>query len=225
MTAISAIAGGLSAPRAVLFDWDNTLVDTWPVIHDAMNTTLAAMGEPAWSFDQTRQRVRRSMREAFPDLFGDRWEAARDVFYDRFRAIHLEKLKPLPGAGELLAAFQNRGVYIAVVSNKQGENLRREAAHLGWESYFGSLIGATDAPRDKPAPEVVDLALDGSGVAAGAEVWFIGDTEIDLECAHKSGCIPVLLRKSPPGTGEFGNFAPKMHFPGCPELSALVMRL
>ena len=34
----------LRLPQAALFDWDNTLVDTWPVIHEAMNTTLSAMG-------------------------------------------------------------------------------------------------------------------------------------------------------------------------------------
>ena len=29
-------------PRAAIFDWDNTLVDTWPVIHESMNATLYA---------------------------------------------------------------------------------------------------------------------------------------------------------------------------------------
>ena len=215
----------ITAPRAILLDWDNTLVDTWPVIHDAMNTTLAAMDQPAWSFDETRQRVRRSMNEAFPDLFGERWETARDIFYDRFRAIHLEKLVTLPGAREMLDALANRGFYLGVVSNKQGENLRREVAHLGWEGFFGRLVGASDAVRDKPAPEAVDLALEGSGVAAGGEVWFIGDTGIDLECAHISGCVPVLLRNSPPNPGEFGELGPKLHFSNCKALTALALRL
>lgn len=216
----------LSRPHAVLFDWDNTLVDTWPVIHDAMNTTLAAMDKPAWSYDETRQRVRRSMREAFPELFGEeRWETAQQIFYDRFRAIHLEKLVTQPGAEELLAAFAGLGIYLAIVSNKRGEHLRHEVAHLGWNGYFGGLVGATDAVRDKPAPEVVDLALAGSGVSAGKDVWFIGDTEIDLECAHNARCLPILLREDPPGPEEFEKFVPKLHFHGCRELAALVLRL
>ncbi len=215
----------MAAPRAVLLDWDNTLVDTWPVIHDAMNVTLAAMEQPAWSFDETRQRVRRSMSEAFPELFGEKWETARDVFYHRFRAIHLEKLVTLPGAREMLDALSKRGFYLGVVSNKRGDNLRREVAHLGWEAYFGRLVGASDAVRDKPAPEAVELALAGSGVAAGEQVWFIGDTGIDLECAHKSRCVPILLRKSPPQPGEFDEFAPKLHFRDCKALTALALRL
>ena len=77
----------LSHPLAVIFDWDNTLVDTWPVIHDSMNVTLNKMGCPLWSIEETKQHVRRSLRESFPDLFGERWKIARDVFYERFKTI------------------------------------------------------------------------------------------------------------------------------------------
>ncbi|MEK9930797.1 MAG: HAD hydrolase-like protein, partial [Rhodospirillaceae bacterium] len=67
-------------PRAILFDWDNTLVDTWGVIHDSMNVTLKHMGQNQWTIEETRKNVRKALREAFPELFGDRWEEARDVF-------------------------------------------------------------------------------------------------------------------------------------------------
>lgn len=212
-------------PTAVLLDWDNTLVDTWHVIHDAMNTTLIAMGEAEWTIEQTRARVRRALREAFPDLFGPRWEEARDIFYKRFRAIHLDKLEPRPGAGDLLAALAEQDVYLGVVSNKQGDHLRAEARHLGWDGYFGRVIGATDAGIDKPAPEVVHLALEGSGIAAGQDVWFVGDTGIDMECAHNSLCVPVLLREAAPSGDEFGEFEPKMHFRNCEDLATLVKTL
>ena len=62
---------GLHPPRAILFDWDNTLVDTWATIHDALNFLMRAMDRPEWSLDETRQRVRLSLREAFPLYFGD----------------------------------------------------------------------------------------------------------------------------------------------------------
>jgi phosphoglycolate phosphatase len=210
-------------PRAMLLDWDNTLVDTWPVIHDAMGVTLAAMGHAPWSLQQTTERVRRSMREAFPEMFGDRWEEARDIFYGRFHAIHLDKLESRPGAEELLSALGARGIYAAVVSNKRGEHLRREAAHLGWAGYFGGVVGAMDAARDKPAVEPVELALAGSGVEAGGGVWFVGDTDIDLQCAHNANCVPVLVRADAPRPGEFGKFGPRLHFSGCRELAALVL--
>lgn len=212
-------------PRAVLFDWDNTLVDTWATIHDAMNTTLGAMDRPLWTLDETRERVRRSLRETFPEMFGQRWEAARDIFYRRFREIHLETLTVCPGAEALLRSLSARGVYLGVVSNKSGDHLRRESTHLGWDRYFGRLVGATDAARDKPAIEPVAMALEGSGVAPGPEVWFVGDTWVDVECARNAGCVAVLVREGAPGLDEFGGTAPTWHFEDCRRLAALVSRL
>jgi len=215
----------LSRPSAIIFDWDNTLVDTWPVIHDSMNTTLEQMGCDLWSIDETKERVRRSLREAFPDLFGDRWEIARDVFYERFKKIHLERLEVLQGAESLLKSLHAQKIYLGVVSNKSGENLRLEANHLDWARYFGQIIGATDAKKDKPSIEPVIMALAGSEIAPGPNVWFVGDTRIDMECASNSGCVPILVRNIPPEAEEFGEFMPEMHFSGCEALATLASTL
>ena len=211
----------LSRPRAVIFDWDNTLIDSWAIIHDAMNVTLEAMGHAPWSYDETRSRVRRALREAFPDMFGERWEEARDIFYGRFRAIHLDALAALPGAESLLAALAGHGIWLGVVSNKNGEHLRLEAKKLGWDRYFGRIVGATDAVRDKPAPDPVHMALSGSGVTPGGEVWFVGDTAIDMECAKNTGCVPVLVRETAPEEGEFA-VSEVFHFPDHSTLESLV---
>ena len=61
----------LPAPKALLFDWDNTLVDTWSVIHHALAVTFEAFGRTPWTLEETRQRVRASARDAFPELFGE----------------------------------------------------------------------------------------------------------------------------------------------------------
>jgi phosphoglycolate phosphatase len=215
----------LSRPLAIIFDWDNTLVDTWPVIHDSMNTTLERMGCPLWSIDETKERVRRSLREAFPDLFGDQWEIARDVFYERFKKIHLERLEVLIGAENLLKTLHAKNIYLGVVSNKSGDNLRREADHLDWSRYFGQVVGAMDATKDKPAIEPVIMALAGSEIRLGSDVWFVGDTKIDMECAYNSGCLPILVRNTPPDSKEFGEFMPEMHFSGCDTLATLASTL
>jgi phosphoglycolate phosphatase len=113
-------------PNAVLFDWDNTLVDSWVCIQRAMNATLAAMERPPWDLAETKERVARSMRDAFPEMFGERWKEARDVFYASFAAMHLELLTPLPGAGETLERLSGAGVPMAVISNKSGPFIRKE---------------------------------------------------------------------------------------------------
>jgi phosphoglycolate phosphatase len=211
---LQALAG-LRWPRAILFDWDNTLVDTWATIHEALNFLMRAMDRPEWSIADTREKVRLSLREAFPLHFGERWEEARDIYLERFRAIHLERLTPLPGREPMLRNLAGQGIYLGVVSNKTGDLLRREVARLGWTELFGNIVGAGDAPLDKPACEPVHLALAPSGVAAGDEVWFVGDTAVDMECAGNSGCVAVFL--GDPGCAEefsreFARFAPRLCF-------------
>lgn len=220
-----AVPDGLAPPRAILFDWDNTLVDSWPCIHRVINVLMARMGKPAWTLEETRRRVGRSMRDTFPEMFGDRWMEARDIFLGTFREVHLDMLAVLDGVPAMLDGLAGRGVPMGLVSNKTGALLRREVAALGWESYFFALVGAGDAARDKPAPEAVALALDsapGDPVTPGPAVWFVGDTSTDMACAHASGCAPVLLRPWAPEDGEFGAHAPLVHLPHGDHLMGMV---
>ena len=68
-------------PRAIIFDWDNTLVDSWHGIRQALNATLVKFGLEPWTMDQVHARVRKSLRDSFPGLFGERWEEAGAFFY------------------------------------------------------------------------------------------------------------------------------------------------
>ena len=209
----------LVRPRALLFDWDNTLVNTWIAIHHALTVTFEAMDRQPWTLDETRLRVRRSAREAFPVLFGARAEEATGIFYKAFESDHLETLEAHEGAEAMLRWLaESGGYYLAVVSNKRGDLLRSEATQLGWDRYFDRLVGANDAARDKPAVDAVDLALGDSGLAPGPEVWFVGDTDIDMLCATNAGCLPVLLRDEPPGAGEFTGSEPEVHVADCTQL-------
>lgn len=212
-------------PRGIIFDWDNTLVDSWGCIQAAMNTTLEAMGHRPWGMEEMKGRVALSLRDSFPALFGDRWTEARDIFYAAFRAIHLDYLKPLPGATEMLDGLAALGVRLAVVSNKNGAFLRQEAQQLGWDRLFDRLIGATDAPADKPSVEPVRLALESMGLAAGEGIWFVGDAAVDMECAINSGCVPVLMRGDAPRPGEFDRHPSRCHLGHCTALIDLVREL
>ena len=212
-------------PRALLFDWDSTLVDNWRSIQEALNATLVAMGHEPWTAEETRARVRVSLRESFPVLFGARWDEARRIFYAHIALRHLEHLSPLPGAETMLEALAAEGFYLGVVSNKSGALLREQAAHLGWQRFFGGLVGAGDAVRDKPDPAAVGLALKPSGIAPGRHVWFVGDTALDMRCALNAGCVPVLITGQAGAGDDFSRDPPEWQVPDCLSLSALVREL
>ncbi len=208
----------MAAPRALVFDWDNTLVDSWATIHEALVLTFTAMDLPPWTLEETKARVRHSLRDAFPPLFGARWEEARKLYLDRFTAIHLSRMAPLEGARELLEEVQAAGLYAAVLSNKTGRILRREVGHLGWSAYFQRLVGAGDASADKPDPAAMTMALEGTA-HAGADVWYIGDTALDMECASRAGCLGVLLGEGDSEDQGFARFPPARRFASIAELA------
>ncbi len=213
---------GVSRPRAVLFDWDNTLVNSWPTIVECYRDTFTALGLPPWTAQEVRDRAHGSLRDHFPKLFGERAAEAERVFYETFFRIHLERLEPLPGAEELLARCHEAGCYIGVVSNKVGDNLRLELAHLGWGRWIKRAVGAKDARQDKPAPDPIFMALDGTGIAPDSNVWMVGDTPADLKCAHAAGVVPVFFGGDGQLTESLREHPPRLYARNCHELAALL---
>jgi phosphoglycolate phosphatase len=211
-----------SVPVVLLYDWDNTLVDGWAGIAAALNAVFATFGMPQWSAADTRERVRVSLRDSFPVMFGAAWERARDIFYRTLEEQHLRHVRPMPGAVEALAA--GMAWPQGVVSNKAGRFLRAEVAHLGWASHFGAVVGAGDASADKPDPAPIVLALDRLGSKANRSVWYLGDTALDMEAARAAGVTAVLIGDAS-HDGGIDRARPDIHFPDALGLAARLRSL
>jgi len=212
-------------PSAIIFDWDNTLIDSWETIHEALVMTFAEMGHKPWTLAETKRRVSHSLKNSFPKLFGERWTEARKIYLDSYAAIHLDRIAPIPGAEALLRDLHAKGFYLAVISNKTGASLRIEAAHIGWAGYFARLIGAGDASHDKPDPAGFGLALEGSGIDLGRLVWYVGDTALDMESANAAGATGVLLGEPLSPAEELAKFPPDLRFTGCDSLRQYLLSL
>jgi len=206
-----------SRPSVLLYDWDNTLIDGWAGITAALNATFSAFGHALWTVEDTRNRVRVSLRESFPVMFGDQWERARDIFYDTLTHQHLNHVTPMQGVPEVLQAGTPWPQ--GVVSNKAGPFLRREVIHLGWSQFFGPVIGAGDAAADKPDPAPIHLALSQLGRTADPSVWYMGDTMLDMQAARAAGVTAVLIGNAD-HDGGVERAAPHIHFPSAEFLTA-----
>jgi phosphoglycolate phosphatase len=212
-----------TAPRAILFDWDNTLVDGWAAIEAGLNAAFREFGLPLWNRTQVLANVRRALRESFPELFGADWERARDIFYAEVRACHLQVLTPMPGAATALEAGAGR-LPMGVVSNKQGPLLRAEALHLGWDRHFGPLIGAGDAAADKPSPAPILMALDAIGLSPAPDIWYVGDTALDMQAARAAGLRAVLMGDAA-HDGGIASVGADQIFTDCHELTTALSSL
>ena len=212
-------------PTAIIFDWDDTLIDNWHAIHHALNVTMDKMGHERWSFKKTKSNVRRSMRDSFPELFGDGWEEAADIFLSAIQSNHLETITVLEGVPDMLASLKSAGIVLGVVSNKNGQLLREEAEFLGWTQIFDSIIGATDAEKDKPDPAPIYLSLSKSGFSTGDDIWYVGDAPSDMECAHRAGVLPVQMVTKLADPLQFQDFPARVSFNTAAELQNFVSLL
>jgi phosphoglycolate phosphatase len=181
-------------PKVILFDWDNTLVDTESLVLRSLNHTFSHFGLPLWNEQEVRKNAQHSGRESFPRYFGDQWQQAQEIFYHFYDTCSREGIDAIPGAESLLQTTQKLAIRCGVVSNKRGPALRQEIQYIGWQKYFATLIGAGDAARDKPAPDPILLALKQIGCESSEDdVWFVGDAPVDWQAAQAAGCCPIPL--------------------------------
>lgn len=180
-------------PKAVLFDWDNTLVDTLALALESMNVTLAHFSLDPWSMEDLVGRPHLSARDSFYEIFGAQAVTAMEVYHRFFQEHHLTRIRPLPMAGDLLDFLNGHGIPMSIISNKLGNLLRLEVEKLGWGKYFSSVIGSKDLACDKPFPLPVETVLQKKNMEASHDIWFVGDSITDVECAEYSGCRPVFV--------------------------------
>jgi phosphoglycolate phosphatase len=204
-------------PQAVILDWDNTLIENWEPLLGAMNAALVTFGLSKWDRGQMIENSKLSLRNSFPKIFGTNWESARDIFYNHFNANHTVGLNKMEGAEDLLDFLYEHGVRLAVCSNKAGAILRREVKFLGWTKYFVDIVGAQDAERDKPDIAPIRLILRANAMMdyVPDEVWMVGDTMSDMQCAQRAGILPVGVGSR---ARENPDFMPKLWVADLPQL-------
>jgi phosphoglycolate phosphatase len=181
------------SPKVILFDWDGTLVNTNGIYRGILHEVLEDMGINEWNRAAEDEYRFYSRRHAFPIIFGDKWEVINEKYIKKIDELGTSLIRPFDKVVEVLEYFTQQEVIMSVVSNKEANHLRDEIKHLGWDKYFHKIIGAADAEKDKPFPDPVYMAMTDLDIKDYKNVWFVGDSVVDIKCAINSGCIPVFL--------------------------------
>ncbi|HVF10270.1 MAG TPA: HAD family hydrolase [Abditibacteriaceae bacterium] len=176
--------------RAVIFDLDGTLADTFPLIVAAWN---AAVREPLGRAFAPEEVIARfgvpdsaMLRRALPAAA---WERAIKTYHEYYEAEH-EIVAPFPGVPEMLEALLQCGLPLGLMTGKG-----RPAAHitlrkLGWAGMFSSVVTGEDVSRQKPAPEGIRLVAEQLGATAEYCIY-VGDMPGDIEAGRAAGMITV----------------------------------
>lgn len=186
--------------RAVLFDFDETLVDSLETFWHAFNRGVTRVGLPP----ATRAAVagglshgtelKKMVTQIYPDIDDATAEASMQAMRGQFAEVipdHPVTIKP--GAVEVLAGLKARGLKLGLVTARTAtiEAMRKELASFGISEYFDCISTGRDIPR-KPAPDGILVCLEQFGLPP-EEVILVGDAEADIIAGADAGVEVVLV--------------------------------
>ena len=180
--------------KAIVFDMDGTILDTLDDLAGSVNHSLAVFGYPLRSRDEIRSFLGNGMIRlihlSVPEGITSEEEEAVLNEHKSYYPLHSSDMtKPYNGIVELLKELKSHGIKTAVVSNKSDSNVKALVDRF-FDGLFDVSIGSREGVARKPAPDMVNMALDLLGVSKDDAVY-IGDSEVDLKTAENS-FLPMI---------------------------------
>jgi len=213
--------------NAVLFDMDGTLLDSVEDITYALALALEAHHYPPYDKAAVTTFIgngsKQLIRRALPKYTDS---ATVDAVLADFKRHYQERCdhftQPYPGIISMLAALDEAGMRLAIVSNKTDSRVKQLT-----RAYFGSLIHVAVGSRTgvplKPAPDMLALAMRELGVDP-AHTLYIGDSQTDFEAASNAG-IGVILAQWGYGNPNAMSLLSPLFFTNDPaELPMLILQ-
>lgn len=178
--------------RAVLFDFDGTLADSFPAITASVNHVRDLYGLAPLPVVEVVVHVGRGpaylLSKTVPG--GDSAQDCR-----RYLAHHPQIMRSLttlmPGATRLVEHLRQDGVELGVCSNKPVAFTRELLAHLNVAERFAVVLGPEDVDRPKPAPDMLVAAAGQLGMAC-EKILYVGDSRTDIAAARAAG-MPIWV--------------------------------
>lgn len=173
--------------RAILFDLDGTLIDSYIDIGLHLNRTLKDFSMPEVDIEKVRFMVGGGARELLKRFFSDGLlEHALQVFRSYYYKEPVIHTKPFEGIVDLLEYAKSKGLRLAVITNKMEELSKLILKDLGLWEYFSLVVGGDTYPEKKPSPLPVLETLKALGLSK-EEVIIVGDTEADMKAGRLAG--------------------------------------
>jgi membrane protein len=133
------------------------------------------------------------VRALLPDVSDEQAEELGEAHGKLFKRQYFDRLKPFPGARDLLARCKEAGLKVVLASSATAEELDHHLDILDARDLVDGSTSADDVPRSKPCPDIFEAAASKAQVEPG-EALVVGDTPFDIEAARKAGIRSVAVR-------------------------------
>ncbi|AWM87873.1 phosphoglycolate phosphatase [Microvirga sp. 17 mud 1-3] len=188
----------MTSLKAIIFDLDGTLVDSARDLQNATNVLLAEQGLRNVSLDEVKAMVGdgvvKLVERALTATGGDlsRLSALAARFLEIYEADAARYTEAYPGVPETLEGLRDRGLVLAVVTNKPYAATMDILQTLGLHRFFGAVVGGDTLPERKPHPAPLLAALERLGVTPEAALM-VGDNYHDVQAARAAGTRAVAV--------------------------------
>lgn len=178
----------------VIFDLDGTLLNTISDLGAAVNYALEKAGYPghpisAYNF-MVGNGVRKLIERAEPDADAETVEQLLASFREYYDEHCMDATTPYPGVPELLRDLTDKGIKVAVATNKYQSAADKIIRHYFPDIPFAAIMGQVEERPVKPDPSIVFAILGGTPTPK-AKVLFVGDSAVDIETARRA-CVDSI---------------------------------
>ena len=183
--------------KVCIFDLDGTLLNTLPAIAYFCNTALAHFGLSTFPEDRFRYFAGNGAKNLVKNMLdaqGADTEALFEPVYTYYNEIYnanpTKNTAPYPEIPALLATLQEKGIALAVLSNKPHYAVCETVKGFFPDIAFSVVQGQTEALPLKPSPEGIFRILSAVG-AKREECLYSGDSDVDMKTALAAGVFSV----------------------------------
>lgn len=192
----------IKKPRLIVYDWDGTLADTAYIVADVVNRLRDDCGEKPLKPSEIMNYTGDPDSNWVIELFGkysDEFAQTYDEYYEE--ANKRFNVKIFDYVEELVKTVNKFGAYQAILTNKDTHLAIGECKKNSIFDYFFTILGGDNIPRKKPFPDGVekiinDLKSEHQIDIQKEDMWFVGDTLIDVATAKNVGCTSIYVGES-----------------------------
>jgi len=179
----------MSPARAVLFDLDGTLVDSFPGIASAYHHVLLELGLGDIDDADLKQLIGPPIQEALERFFGlsgERLEKGVGIFREHYGREGLLRFSKYPGIDEMLVALRDREFDLYIATSKLRTMAIDVIDHAGWTDLF-MIVGGAELDGTRHLKRDV-LSWTMTHITNGTQaVAMVGDRAADIVCGRELG--------------------------------------
>ena len=203
--------------KAIFWDFDGTICDTYPAIARAVNAALAKFDTSA-SLEQVIELASISLDSCVRILAQEHripYQELDAAFTEAYKDVHPSEQTPFPGLIELFEEVSAAGVQQCIVTHRRRRSLVALLDIHKLQPYFTRIIAADDGFPKKPAPDALVYLLETYRFIP-TDVLLIGDRDVDILAGQAAGVPTCLFRSS------FAGIQPTYTFTDYNELATII---